>query len=175
MTHRRGEIRQKITSLLVGKTNCGTRVFENRVTPLWQGPGKLPAIIVYADKEEAEIHAVAPRTYKRTLSVTIEVHDSQNESTDESLDAVSAQIENVLESNADLDGSINDLRYVSTEILVLGEGQKFTGAARMLFLAEYFSDEGTEVPDALTSVHITYDLAHTDDTADATDIISYTE
>lgn len=71
MASRRSEIRQRVAELLKGKTLAGDRVFSNRASATWSE--ELPIIAVYTRGEIVEDQNTAPREYKRTIDLVIEV------------------------------------------------------------------------------------------------------
>lgn len=71
MSATRKAIRAHVVGLLMGETAAETRVFSNRSAPVDAGD-ELPAIVVWADREEARKLQEAPLVWRRTLEVRVE-------------------------------------------------------------------------------------------------------
>lgn len=131
------------------------RVFENRMKPIWEA--ELPAVNVYGINESAEIFNVAPREYKRTLAVRIDVVVKADENTDDAIDALTRKIEKILFMNETLDGVVSDVVLGDTEMELDTDGRSLTGLARMTWLVTYFTfapgDEALENLDDFERMH----------------------
>ncbi|MCQ9423372.1 hypothetical protein NRB16_07525 [Pseudomonas sp. LJDD11] len=139
MTHPREIIRKQVVAQLVGQTSVGANVFASRVAPLitngWQN--ELPAIIVYTLDEQGELLHTAPREYLRTVQLVVEIHASAVDALDDTLDSLARQVENLLLVDDTLGGTVNDLRYASTKMILRDDGDELLGGCRIIFNAEY--------------------------------------
>jgi len=133
-------IREKIRDLLLDKTTCGTKVFENRMDQWW--PENLPAISIYTRNETAEIWNVAPRKYKRRLSLSIEIVAKASGNVDDSLDLICDEVEAVMHGDDTLGGTCDDVVYQSTSISIVEDGEKLFSVARMDYEISYASYHG---------------------------------
>ncbi len=140
MAHPREAIRKKAVELLLGKTSAGFRVYASRVAPFinneWQN--ELPAVVVYTMDENGEIYNAAPREYRRTVELIVEVHASATAAMDDVLDAIARQVEQALLADDTLGDTANDIRYSRTRLVIRDEGQELLGGCRIIFDVEYF-------------------------------------
>lgn len=124
---------------LLGRTSAGASVFASRVAPLisngWQN--ELPAIIVYTMDESGDIFTAAPREYLRTVELVVEVHAAATFALDDTLDTIARQVENLLLCDDTLGGTVNDLTYARTRMVIRDEGEELLGGCRIIFSAEY--------------------------------------
>ena len=137
-------IREKIKSLLMGKTDCLDRIYENRIAAYW--PGKMPAISIYTKSESAEIFNVAPRKYKRKINVSIEViFEVKEDSIDDQMDLICDQIENVLHQDDTLEGVADQFIYTGTTYNLFPEDdEKIHAMARIDYEAHWASYHGID-------------------------------
>ena len=129
---------------------------------------ELPCIVVYSRTESAEINVAAPREYKRTLKMAVEIIDkfddvSENtldDAVDDRLDEIAEEVEQRLMRNETLDGLASDLILSDTEIDFNPEGEQPTGAARLTFDIEYNTLAPIEQLnlDAFETAHIEYKI-----------------
>ncbi len=166
MAHPRETIRKKAVELLLGKTSAGFRVYASRVAPFisneWQND--LPAVVVYTMDESAEIYNVAPREYRRTVELVIEVHANATSAMDDVLDAIARQIEQTLLADDTLGGTANDVQLSRTRMVIRDEGQELLGGCRIILDVEYFDRHPDDffnqsLPD-LNTVATDYSLAN---------------
>lgn len=142
----RGDIREAIKAALTTPpiSGIGTRVFTNRMRKVY--PDEMPAVVIYTKSESAEIYIAAPREYKRTMKVAIEVFDKFDDAgettleddVDDRLDALAEQIEQRLYKDETLGGKVSDLKFSDSESDFMPEGEQPIGALRMTFDVEYF-------------------------------------
>ncbi|GAB7527914.1 hypothetical protein PS3A_03200 [Pseudomonas sp. 3A(2025)] len=161
MTHPREAIRKQACAQLLGRTSAGARVFASRVAPLitndWQN--ELPAIIVYTLDEQGELQHAAPREYLRTVQLVIEIHASATEALDDTLDTLARQVENLLLVDDTLGGTVNDLLYASTKMIIRDDGAELIGGCRIILNAQYLDRH----PDDLFNASLPdFNTLHTD-------------
>lgn len=70
--HPRALIRQRVIAALVNATDAGPRVFDSPPRSVW--PEEFPALHVYVDRDDVATWKAAPRAYKATVRVTVEVY-----------------------------------------------------------------------------------------------------
>lgn len=160
----RTDIRTAILTLLTETPipAIGSRVFTNRSRKLF--PEELPAIVIYSKSESAEIYIEAPREYKRTLKLAIEIFDKYDtggettleDSVDDRLDAIADEIEQRIFRNETLDGDVSDIKLSDMESDYMPEGEQPIGAMRLTFDVEYFTYAPVDQPnlDAFERAHI---------------------
>lgn len=166
MTHPRETIRKQALAQLLGRTSAGASVFASRVAPLitndWQN--ELPAIIVYTLDEQGELQHAAPREYLRTVQLVIEIHAGASHALDDTLDLLSRQVENLLLVDDTLGGTLNDLRYASTKMILRDDGAELLGGCRIILNAEYLDRHpddlfNASLPD-FNTLGVDYSLDH---------------
>ncbi len=143
MGNNRKQIREKIAALLVNETIAGARVFETRTTPIWEAD--LPAITVYTESESCAVFDY-PRRYRRNLTLAVEVFAEANDNLDDTLDTLSAQVEDLLTTDESLGGLVNDTQITGTEVNLVADGKITVGSAKISLAIEYFTD----IPDGET-------------------------
>lgn len=191
MSSGRKAIRAHVVGLLMGETSAETRVFSNRAASL-DARAELPAIVVWADREEATKLQEAPLVWRRKLEVRVEViaraigHPAvaptggSTVSLADVLDDLCEEVEQILFKQPrfwglnDLGspGFIQELEFRGVEIEIREDGVSQLGAAALTWDVSYDVEEGpdpSELPN-LAKVHIEHDLPGGED-ADATDDI----
>lgn len=138
MSHQRTEIRNAIVTLLSGISGV-QQVYPSQTRRLYAA--ELPAILVYTKSEAAEIFIEAPREYKRTMKLAIEVvaKAGEEDDLDNTLDDICKEIETRIFRNETLNGLVSDLKYSDTEIDFVPDGDQPVGAGRITFDCEYFT------------------------------------
>lgn len=160
----RGDIRDAIKDLLITPAiaQVGVRIFTNRMRKLY--PEELPAIVIYTRSEAAEIYVAAPREYKRTMKVAIEIFDKFDESAqtdlddtvDDRLDEIAEIVEQRLFGNETLDGKCSDITFSDLENDYLPDGAQPIGALRLIYDVEYYTLAPKETTglDAFETAHV---------------------
>ncbi len=69
--HERDVIRERVVARLKGATNAGAEVYNSRPWKVW--PEHVPLIVVYTPRDTLELHRQAPRMFKGTCEVQIDV------------------------------------------------------------------------------------------------------
>jgi hypothetical protein len=175
----RKAIRAHVVGLLMGETSAETRVFANRAAPVHAG-AELPAIVVWADREEAQKEEEAPLVWRRKLEVRVEViaralgHPAvaptggATVSLADVLDDLCEEVEQILFKQPrfwGLDslaspGFIQDLVFRGVEVEIREDGASLLGSAALTWEVSYDVEDGpdpAELPN-LTKVHVDYDL-----------------
>lgn len=166
MAHPRELIRKQAVAALLGKTSAGQSVYASRIEPFisrgWEQ--ELPAIVVYTMDESGEIWSAAPREYQRRVELVVEIHAAGDSSLDDTLDTVARQVEVALLADDTLGGTVNDLRYSRTRMVLRDEGETLLGGCRISFEAEYFDIHPTAAVDGalpdLSTVATDYSLSN---------------
>lgn len=151
--HPRRAIREAVVALLKAKdangkfkTAAHDRIHEMEFDKLLQA--KLPAIVVYTFGGSSELFEEAPRRYRRTCTVAVEIAaDGKNIAGD--LDDLAEQVEAALLQDETFGAVVSDSRLSSDEIEIFTDGSKSIGSLRMDFDVTYYTDApapGAEVP-----------------------------
>lgn len=140
MSHVRKQIRDAVGTALTGLSTTGTRVYKSRVYPL--ETGKLPGLAIYTKSEEIQNNTIgAPRTQIRILEVMVEAYVMANTAFDDTIDAISLEVEEALYTNASLGGKAKGLDVVSFESDYSGDGEKVVGVGRFTIQVTYSTKE----------------------------------
>jgi hypothetical protein len=183
MAHQRKQIRDAVIARLKTDlaSDVGTRVFGNRFRTLF--PQELPAILVYtSDPETVEIAVEAPREYKRTPHIAIEVVVRADDSLDDALDAFAEKIEQSIFKDETFGGLCADTLLGETAMDLLSEGDKPIGGMKITLDMPYYqrlpADAGSALDD-LDTVNVKTDLSNNgaapDGTIEAEDTIDVSE
>lgn len=160
---KRQAIRDKVKALLTTPAiaQVGARVYTNRMRKVY--PEELPCIVIYSKSESAEINVAGPREYKRTMKLAVEIIDKYGDpsdttledSVDDRLDEIAAQVEQRLYRNETLDGEVSDLLFSDIETDFVVEGEQPVGAMRLTFDVEFI----IEAPDTQPNLDA-FEIAH---------------
>lgn len=153
--HHRQKIRHAVRDLLRGTdgarpTTAGRKVYASRVVPIM--PSHFPALLVYTttDKRDASAPYEANGIVRHLLTVNVEVA-AGGEDADDQVDALCAEVEAVLATDANLGGAVESLTWQQTEIDLAGDGDQPVVAARMELEAVYYTAPPEEEPGTLPS------------------------
>lgn len=136
MAHARKTIRDQVAQMLAGLTLVpAANVFPTRTYAVDED--HLPAICIYTLSEESGLDALGPRKMARHLELIVEIVAKVNDTLDDTLDAISAEVENIIGTNFTLGGTAKDCMLSSTKIAVRGEGDKPTGSAVLTYSVMY--------------------------------------
>lgn len=140
MSHLRQLIRSNIVTAVTGLAATGSRVYQTRIYPLEQS--KLPGLCVYTRSEGTEYVTVSyPRRQERTLEVVIEVYASGTSNLDNTLDTVSAQVEEALYADVTRGGYAKDTKVIAFEADFDGSGEQPVGVGRLTVQVLYSNRE----------------------------------
>lgn len=140
MSHIRKQIRDAIVTALTGLTTTGSRIYKSRIYPLESG--KLPGLCVFTKSEEISNETInPPRTQMRTLDVMVESYVMANSNIDDSLDAISLEVEEAIYSNQTLGSLAKGIDIVSFEADYSGDGEKVVGVGRLTLSVYYTTKE----------------------------------
>ncbi len=135
--HPRKQIRDKIVSLLIGKTHATNNVFPSRVIPLEES--LLPTIQVYANSETSEIWQEAPREYERKLSLSIQITANADGGLENKLDAIAEQVEDLLRQDHTLGELCRDVILTGTELTLHENGDMLIGSCNITYDILYYT------------------------------------
>jgi len=141
MSLKRTEIRKQVELLLNGNTDAGTSVWPTRAREL--NDEMLPAILIYTNSEQVELFEEAPRRYRRTLELEIQVITLADEYCDDALDLISNQVERILGKNDDLQGLVESCDLSSVVMGVFDNGSTLRGASVLTFDVVYYDENPT--------------------------------
>jgi hypothetical protein len=146
--HLRRQIREAIGTAVTGLTTTSTRVYQSRVVPLQDT--NLPALLIYTRAERSSPATVhGPRIVERTAEVEIVAVAKATSDIDDTLDGICKEVETALAwPVSGLATLAKDLRLVSTDLDLNGEGEKQTGSATLRYEVDYFNLENA--PDTAT-------------------------
>ncbi len=140
MAHVRKQIRDNVVTTLTGLTTTTTNVYRTRIYPL--ATGKLPGLAIYTNSESSTYETLTiPRTRSRTLELMVEGYVSGTTNLDNSLDQIAVEVEEAMETDPTRGGLAKDTQLTTTEIELVGEGEKVAGVIRMTFEIMYFTRE----------------------------------
>jgi len=123
MAHVRKQIRDNIVTTLTGLTTTGSNVYRTRVYPIEEG--KLPALLIYADSEVAQIATITPpRTQMRVLTVRVEAFVKGVSNYDNLLDTIAEEVEEALAVDVTRNSLAKDTRVTGFEAEFSGEGDQ---------------------------------------------------
>lgn len=139
MSHARQQVRDAVATTVTGLTTTGARVYPGRIHPISRL--RLPCLFVYSLEEAVDDSGeVMGLDQWRRLTVAVEAIAEANQSLDDTLDDICAEVETAVHADVTLGGLTKWCEYTGVEI-ELDEGmQKPVGSARMTFMAEYRVD-----------------------------------
>lgn len=150
----RKEIRKRVAAVLQNATSAADRVHQSRMIKI--KPETLPCILVYTNKEDCEVYDTAPKSYKKTLSLDIEIVAEGNALLDDTLDDICNQVEAVFNEDQHLGAPgaelVDDIELSGTSITLDPTGEVLTGSAVMVIKVTYVEDavaSGTVEPHTL--------------------------
>ena len=139
MAHVRQTIREAVVDILTGLDTTGQNVFATRIAPVAEA--QLPALCIYTLSETSEVHSMGTgRALYRELSLIVEGVAKVNETLDDTLDDIAAEVETAIGADGTLDvEGVYDTTLAATQIAIRGAGEasKDTGSAMMTFLVRY--------------------------------------
>ena len=135
--HPRKQIRDKVVSLLIGKTDAGNKIFPSRGRPVEEQA--FPAIQVYANAESSEIWQEAPREYERKLSLAIQITAKADDSLEDVLDQLALQVEDVLRQDHTLGELCRDVILTGTELTLNQNGDTLIGSCNITYEIPYYT------------------------------------
>lgn len=173
MTHQRQVIREAARGMLLGK-GPWLEVYTNRMRPLSARPNirsdrsQLPALIIYTRTEKATIHNAAPREYKCTVDMIIEIVAADTDKVDNTLDDMAATVERILGRDDTIAGTADDCVYTGTDMTIVAERvEQPIGGIALVFEVTYYREapdpESTAELDDLERVHVDYSLNNQQD------------
>lgn len=137
MANNRVAIRAALKALLSGETDAGTNVYTNRESRLWKS--ELPSIIINTPDEPVNIRALNGGIYNRTLTINVEVKVEASEDVDDTLDALLAEVEQIVADNPSLSGTVQAAIQTNTETRIDSEAEKDIGVGILTFECKYSS------------------------------------
>ena len=138
MSHARETLRSAITTAVTGLTTTGGSVFTNHAYPFEDST--LPNLSIYFlhEPETSEPDDQVMGDYEfRAFPFQVVARVKATSELDNTLDDICSEVETAIHGNAALSGYVKDIRLISTEFELDGEGEKPVGAARMEWVAVY--------------------------------------
>jgi len=137
--HVRKQIRDAAVTALTGLVTTTTDVYPTRMHRVRES--QLPCLLIYTLSEQSEIDALSrPRGLTRQVDLAVEAVAVDNDTLDDTLDLICKEVEVAL-GNTTFGGLAKDVILTSTEVVVDGNSDKKTGAARMTWTVEYRTPE----------------------------------
>lgn len=136
------------------RTAMGDRVFANRTKPYWEDG--LPGCSVYTLNMDKELVQAAPRRWKRTLELVVEISlsarppatapavEPASEGVDDPLDQLADVVERYLERERRLGGLVDDVRHKRQTYDAPGQGQERYGFLRLFEEVVWHTDAGDD-------------------------------
>lgn len=136
--HARKQIRDAVATAITSLTTTGANVYKSRVYP----HDTLPCLSVYTLNERVVQDLTVGSKQHRVMPLVIEARVKQNDTLDEELDKIAAEIETAITTNAPLLALLKGLELSTTDIeLVGGEEEKPCGLMTLVFDVEYRVNE----------------------------------
>lgn len=134
------------------QTSFRKRVFLSRKVPLSKDDEvEDGAILIFIEKENAQIWNQSPKTYKKTLTLSIALIKSlapdDIEAIEDQLETVAEEVENILEKNDTLDDLCEGLDFDSYEANSNEDGEYKEGAIKLTYSITYYEEVGPEEAD----------------------------
>lgn len=142
--------------------DVGSRIFASSTLPFWahEHSDVLPAILVYTRREDAEVFNTAPRRYKNTLLLAVEIVANLDETADDVLDDIAEGVEFVFREDQTLNDLCEYVELSSTEMtLSQDESGRTFGSAVITYRVVYITDavaSGEVEPNLLTELKRIY-------------------
>lgn len=139
MSHARQQIREAVAAAVTGLATTGTSVKQSRIYPL--DDAKLPGLAVFTteeavDDEQSSISS-GGITQTRNLDVVVEGYAKINDTLDDTLDTIAAEVETAIHADLTLGGLVKHIELTGTDITLAGEGEKMAGVVKLTFDAMY--------------------------------------
>lgn len=155
MAHQRKVIREAVKTMLDGNVTYGgnpVTVYQSRVVPYFNV--ELPALAIYFLNETADDRESAPREYKRYMELVVQivVAEIKDVITDDIIDDIAYQIEQIFFKDSWLLDTCCDSLYKSTNITFKENGDRIFTAAALVFEIEYdtYAPDTQPLDDLLT-------------------------
>ncbi len=138
--HIRKQIRNAVIAKLKSANIVGDRVFGNRARKIFRN--ECPCILIYTDKEPAEVANEAPREFKRDLQLAVEIivagSASDDHDVDDQIDDLAVKVEEAMTDDETFGDLCADTVLGDTEMDIIEDGEKPIAAAKIVFSMPYF-------------------------------------
>jgi len=139
--HVRQQVRNAITALVKTVPELVDSTFESRVYPL--GKEDLPAALIFTENEGIENQTKQnQRVQKRLIETVVYAFARANDLLENAIDPLAEAIENVVLNDQTLGGVANKTRLSEVNLLIGGEPDAPTGAARISFISTVLTQQG---------------------------------
>lgn len=158
--HKRKKIRAYVVGQLKQHVDVGERVEASRARPIWQDE-ESPIVLVYFRDETADHQQSAPRIYKRTLNLHVDIifREGMN-AIDDFLDSRAFEVEYALLHDRTFGGLVHDCSLTGTAPTEINaEGDSRQGLLRLEFaiLYETVDPQGTPTLDEFLKFNTNYE------------------
>lgn len=148
MSNKRKLIREAFALHLSGKTAAEDRIYPNRIRHI--STDELPLISVATTDESADVSGVAPRGYRRELTVLIECYAKDTDDVDDEIDNLLVEIENAIDSEDlfSLQQDVEEIYYIGSRVVKQGsEATQETAYATITYTVVYNTWAGAHLDD----------------------------
>jgi len=134
------KIKEEIQKLLLNKTGAQSRVSISRSIPT--DAQDLPAILIYSTGENVDRFNEAPKNYRRTLNVNLEIIAAGNDDDhlDYILEDIGDKVEELMELDETLGGLANKLELSGSSYQSEPDAQSPIGSLVLAYQIEFFTD-----------------------------------
>jgi len=147
MTHQRKKIRDEIRSRLRSTTSAGENVYFNR-TKAFFDDSVYPAIVIRTISDTASRDSVSPPTYKRNLTLSIDIYTTRNEDIDDELDRLAEEVEGVmawashdfLTPANETEELVEEVMLGSTDVVLHQDGDSYYAVASVQIICVYYQE-----------------------------------
>ena len=143
MAHLRKLIRDNVVTTLTGLTTTGSNVFASLSYPLTSD--KLPGLGVFTKNQESDYStAGSPRSIHHTLNMSVEIYVKGSTGYDDTLDAISEQIEAALYTDLKRGTYALDTQITGFDSSFSVEGDQPIAVGTLSIMIRYRSIEGSQ-------------------------------
>lgn len=137
MGNKRKEVRQNIKQFLTAAFS-DSEISSSIISGISQAES-LPSINIVTPNESAEPESMSRSRYIRKMELRIEVRIEAKEDTDDELDALLADVEDVIIEDSTFSGTVLDSVLLDTETDIGFEGSREIGLGVLIYEAIYVS------------------------------------
>jgi len=143
MAHLRRLIRDNVVTTLTGLSTTGSNVFKSKSYPLTSD--RLPALGIFIKGEESDYStAGSPRSIQHTLNMSVEIYVKGSTGYDDTLDAISEQVEAALYTDLKRGTYALDTQVTGFDSSFSVEGEQPIAVGTLSIMVRYRSIEGSQ-------------------------------
>lgn len=139
MVHVRQELRDAVTAMLTGLPSLGSRVKQNRATPLAKAS---PISLAVRTPSEISADDTMGGGQQRHLTVRCDLtaKGSDEQAVADALDAAAVEIEKAFAADQTIGSRAESYQYRGATMVILDEGEKLLGTLSLAFELLIFTD-----------------------------------